>query len=175
MASEIRQDRTSINVEPVVNIPKLMNPNDINTTLVYTTVDDNLDAVIIFSSSLRHFLRMIDILLNKKIDYYSALNEDNEPVVAELGNIINGYFVSSLNKLFDMKFKFSEAEISVNPYRAIEEFGLGDVYKRKISVLTFKSNFKVQNEDIDGKVFMLADKEKTDMFLDAISRKVKIV
>jgi chemotaxis protein CheY-P-specific phosphatase CheC len=173
----IKLMKSSVNIELINNIPKLMNPEEISTTLVYTRAYDHLSYVVITSSSLKHFLRLIDILLNKKIDYYEALSEENKSSVFELGNIINGYFISSLNNLFDTKFDYKESELSVNPYRAIEDFKFGDIYREKINALTFISNFKVEwneVEDIEGKIILLTEEDKVDTILEAISKKIKM-
>ena len=163
---------SSIRIETINNIPKSISPKEISTTIVYTKLTDHLNYVILTSSPLKHFLRLVNILLNKKIDYYSALNEENTPIIIELGNIINGYFISSLNKLFDKRFNYNESKISVNPYRAIEDFNFGDIYKKKISVLIFKSDFKVISEDIEGKILLLTEENKTDTILEMISKKI---
>lgn len=173
----IKLMKSSVNIELINNIPKLMNPEEISTTLVYTRAYDHLNYVVITSFSLKHFLRLIDILLNKKINYYEALSEENKSSVIELGNIINGYFISSLNNLFDIKFKYKEPELSVNPYRAIENFKFGDIYREKINALTFISNFKVEwslVEDIEGKIILLTEEDKVDTMLEVISKKIKI-
>jgi len=41
-------------------------------------------------------------------------------------------------------------------------------------VLMFRSDFKVEAEDIEGKLFLLTE-EKNDMILEEISKKLKIV
>lgn len=71
---------SSIGTELINNVPKLMNPKEITTTLVYTRIPDPLNCIIIFSSSLKHFLRLVDILLNKKIDYYGVLDEEKQTI-----------------------------------------------------------------------------------------------
>ncbi|MBN2203246.1 MAG: hypothetical protein JW700_03620 [Candidatus Aenigmarchaeota archaeon] len=171
---DVKKIKPSIHVETINNVPNMLNPKEITTTLVYTLVNGEIKCTVVFSSSLRHFLRLIDILLKKKIDYYDALNEENEPVVIELGNIINGYIVSSLNRLFESKFDFNESVISVNPYRAIEDFDFGNIYKEKVRLLTFKSGFSVHGEDIQGKLLLLLNDNKTDMLLEAIVKKIII-
>jgi chemotaxis protein CheY-P-specific phosphatase CheC len=154
-----------------------MNPKELSTTLVYTMVTGHLNGVIITSLSLKHFLRLVDILLNKQIDYYEALNEENKSSVLNLGDIINGYFISSLNRLFDTKFDYELSELSVNPYRVIENFKFGNIYKEKVNILTFKSDFQVEwnwVECIAGKIILLTEENKVDTFLEAISKKIKM-
>lgn len=163
---------SSIEIQLINDVPKSINPKEISTTLVYTKIVGKQSFVIITSFSLKHFLRLIEILLNKKIDYYEALNDENTNLVIELGNIIDGYFISSLNKLFDTKFKCEPPELSVSPYRVIEDFNFGDIYKKKVYVISFKSEFKVENENIEGKIFLLTDENIIDNILNAISKKV---
>jgi len=172
LRKNIKLMKSAINIELINNIPKLMNPKEVTTTLVYTRAYNHLNCVVITSSSLKHFLRLIDILLKKKIDYYEALNEENKSSVLELGNIINGYFISFLNSLFNTRFKYEPPELSVNPYRAIEDFNFGDIYKKKTYVLLLNSDFKVEMENIEGKIFLLTEENNTDAILDMISKKV---
>lgn len=171
---EVKITDSYIKLELINNIPKLMSSSGISTTIVYTKIYDHLNFVVMTSSTLKHFLRMVDILLNKKVDYYQALDEENKPVIIELGNILNGYLISYLNMLFDIKFRYEEPEISVNPFRSIEDFGFGDLYKGKINVLTFKSDFKVEPENIEGKILLLANEKKIDAMIEAICKKVRM-
>lgn len=171
---DVKKTKSVIKVSNLKDIPKMMNPKEITTTLVYTKVPGQIKFVIVFSSSLKGFLGLIDMLLKKKIDYYTALNEENEPLIAELGNIINGYFVSSLDRVFGKNLKYQEAEISTNPFRAVEEFGMGNIYKENIKVLVFKSDFKIKNENIEGKMFLLAEEKKMDVLLEEISKKLHL-
>ena len=168
----VKLTNSSLKIELINNMPRLMNPQEIDTTLVYTILSGQLNCVIIITSPLKYFLRLIDILLNKKIDYYEALNEENKSSVLELGNIINGYFISFLNSLFNTRFKYEPPELSVNPYRAIEDFNFGDIYKKKTYVLLLNSDFKVEMENIEGKIFLLTEENNTDAILDMISKKV---
>lgn len=99
----------------------------------------------------------------------------NKPLILELGNIINSYFVSSLNGLFNTKSKHEVTDMSTNPFRVIEDFKFGNIYAENINVLMFKSDFKTENEDIEGKLFLLIEEKKIDMMLEAISQKLKMV
>ncbi|MFH0929308.1 MAG: hypothetical protein V1818_03060 [Candidatus Aenigmatarchaeota archaeon] len=171
--SDVKKTRTIIKVSNLKEIPKMMNPEEITTTLVYTKVPEQIKFVIMFSSSLRGFLNLINMLLNKKIDYYTALNEDNEPVMVEFGNIINGYFVSSLDRVFGKDLNYQDAVISTNPFRAVEDFGMGNIYKEKVKVLVFRTDFSVKNENVEGKMFLLAEEKKLDVLLEEISRNIR--
>jgi len=167
--------KSSVNIELINNIPKLMSPEEVTTTLVYTTIAGQFKGVIITSSSLKGFLKLMDILLNKETNYYDALNEENKSSIIELGGIINGYFITSLNRLFNSKFDCERPMLSVNPYRAVEYFNFGNLYVEKINVLTFHSNFNVEDVNIQGKLILLLEESKTDMLLETISQNIKIV
>lgn len=171
----VKITNSSIEIELLNNVPKLMNPKETTTTLVYTRISNSLNSVIIFSSPLKHFLKLVDILLNKNIDYYDALDDENKPLILELGNIMNGYFVSSMNRLFNTKFEHEVTDMSTNPFRSVEDFKFGNLYTEKINVLVFRSDFKVESEDIEGKLFLLTEEKKTDMVLEEISKKLKMI
>ncbi|MFH1474054.1 MAG: hypothetical protein ABIE55_04165 [Candidatus Aenigmatarchaeota archaeon] len=172
---EVKITKSSINIEPLNRVPELMDHIETSNLILYTKVAGNPKYVILLCSPLKHYLRLIDMLLHMKIDYYEALNEENEAVVLELGNIINGYIISSLNHLFDTKFNFDKTEISTNPFRVVEDFGFGNIYKEKINVLAFNSVFKVNSESIEGKLILLTERDKVDIILDRISNKLKVV
>lgn len=168
---DVRAEKSSIDVELINDIPKLMNPKEITTNLIYTVVENHLKCAIIFCSPLEHLLKLADILLNKKIDFYDAMNEENKSVILELGMIVNGYLASALNNLFSTKFRYKLTGISSNSYRAIENFGFGNMYTDKIDVLMFRNDFSIEREGIEGKLFLLTE-NKIDIFLGAISKKI---
>ncbi|MEM5778319.1 MAG: hypothetical protein QXD43_02025 [Candidatus Aenigmatarchaeota archaeon] len=170
---KVEKTSSLIKIDFLNQLTKILE-KDITNTIVYTKMKGPLKCVILLVLPLKNFLRLIDILLHKKIDYYNALNEENMPVVLELGNIINSYFVSFINKIFDAKF-LTELDISTNPSRIIENFDFEDVYIKKISVLLFRSEFQIQVEKIKGEIFLLFEEENADKFLDMLIKKLKIV
>ncbi len=172
IGKKARALNTLIRIEHLNVTPKLLNHKMVSSVTVCTKLSDDLKCVILFFSPLKDFLKLADILLKKEIDYYEALNDENMPVILELGNIINGYLESSLNNL-EIKFKNKEVDLFTNPSRIIENFGFGNPYKEKIYVLLFESNFEV-GADIRGKTLMLIEKNKVDKILESISKKVKI-
>lgn len=172
---DVRPIESSIKIELINNLSETLNHTKISNIIVYTKITNSFNSIVLICSPLNNYLKLIDMLLHKKIEYYEALDQENIPSVIELGNIINGYFISSLNSLFEEKFNFYETEISTNPYRVIEDFGFGDIYMKKIRVLKFESDFKVLSENINGKLILLTDMNKIDKILENISSKLHIV
>lgn len=165
---------SSMKIVNLNKIPIMFNPDDIKTTIIYIQMLGTIDGVIVISSSLDNILKMVDILLHKEMGYYKDLSDENVSAVKELGNILAGYYISDLNKLFNIEYKYESPELSVNPYRAIEDFNFGNIYKKEIYVLVFKANFRIAKERIKEDVFLLFKKENIGSILELLSKKIKL-
>ena len=145
------------------DVPNLLNPEDITTTIVWMRVVGEINGVIVLCSSLSNIMKLADILLHKEIGHFKDLSEENMTVINELGNVVAGYYMDTLVKLFNLQLE--KPKLSVNPYRAIEFFGLGEVYRGKINVLLFESDFSIPQHTIDGEVILLFREELKGIIL----------
>ena len=170
---EIKKTNSSIKIDALNQLAKLLE-KDVTNTIVYTKMKGPLKCVVLFVSPLKNFLRLTDILLKKRIDYYNALNEENMPVVLELGDIVNGYFVSFVNKIFNTTF-VCETDISTNPSRIIENFDFEDIYIKKISILLFTAEFAIETEKIKGEMLFLFEEDNVDKFLEMLIKRLQII
>jgi chemotaxis protein CheY-P-specific phosphatase CheC len=150
------------------DVPKLMNPEDITTTVVWMRIGGEIGGVIVLCCSLSSMLKLADMLLHKEIGYFKDLSDENMAVINELGNIVAGYYMDTLVKLFSLKLE--KPSLSTNPHKAIEFFGLGEVYREKIDVLLFESSFSIPEHTIEGKVILLFREELKEMILPRLFR-----
>ncbi len=133
------------------DVPKLLNSEDPATTLLFTRMSGAVEGIIIVSSTADNILKTADIFLHKPLGYFKNLSDENVSVIKELANIMAGYYITALNHILHATCDSSMPELSINPRRAIENFGFGSVYTEEILVLTLKAKFEIEGgikEDI---------------------------
>ncbi|MGC8812227.1 MAG: hypothetical protein ACP5O8_01410 [Candidatus Aenigmatarchaeota archaeon] len=171
---EVEISSTSLKIMLLNDIPKLLNPEETSLTIFFIRMKDDIEGVIQLSSPLKDILKMADIFLKKEIGYFKDLSDENLPVLKELTYILSGYFVDAVQKLFNTKYNLSEPFLSINPFRAIEEFGFDQVYKEEIYVLVFLAELKIPDEKIEQKITLLFKSDDIGKILDLISEKIKL-
>lgn len=171
---EVKINFPSAKILLLNDVPKLMNPKEITSTLIYTKLEGKIEGVVVVSSTLRNILKIVDLFLHKEIGYYKDLSEENISVIKEFGNILVEYYVDGLNKLFETEYKFNHPVLSVNPYRSIEDFGFGNVYRKEIYALIFQARFDIHEESILEDVFLLFKKEDIDSIIELVSKNVSL-
>ena len=172
---KVKTSSISPKVLLINKIPKLLNPRDVSTTILYMQLIDTVKGVIVISSPLKNILRMADIFLRKESGYFKDLSDENIPVIKELASVLAGYYVTALNNSFGTNYELSEPFLSVNPYRAIEDFDFGPVYVEEIHVLMFKTSFNIAQEGIKKDIILLFREESTKELLEMISSKISFV
>ena len=150
-------------------VPKFLNPQEVSFLMVYTKILRNLNGVIAFTSSLKNILKIIDILLHKKIGYYNALSQENLPVIKELGNVLNGYYLTSLSNIFGNEISWEYPRISTNAYRVIEDFEFNHIYIQKIYVLMFNGKLSIDYAKIRFQMLLLLKEESARKLLDKLA------
>jgi chemotaxis protein CheC len=171
---EVKINSPSTKILLLNDVPKLMNPKEITTTLIYTKLEGEIKGVVVVSSTLRNILKIVDLFLHKEIGYYKDLSDENISVIKEFGNILAEYYVDGLNKLFETEYKFDPPVLSVNPYRAIEDFDFGNLYRKEIYSLIFQARFDIHEESILEDVFLLFKKEDIDSIVELVSKNVRL-
>ncbi|MEM5879072.1 MAG: hypothetical protein QXU74_01085 [Candidatus Aenigmatarchaeota archaeon] len=171
---EVVVSPSSIKILRLNEIPRLLNPEEISTTVFFIKIKNNMNGVILLSSPLKHILKMADIFLKKEMGYFKDLSDENLPVLRELSNILCGYFIDAFQKLFNKKYTLSEPYLSVNPFRAIEDFEFDHVYLEDIYALVFIAALKIPKEKIEQKIVLVIRSDYIKNLLDMLSEKVKL-
>jgi len=83
-------------------------------------------------------------------------------------------FINTIQKLFSTTYNLSEPFLSVNPFRVIEEFGFGSIYKEEIYGLVFSTTFEIPEEKIEQKIVLVFKSEDIEKILDRVSEKIKL-
>ncbi len=141
---KVNMTSTSLNILPINDVPKLLNPEDVSTVLLYTKLSGLAYGTIIISAPSENILRMADIFLHKPKGYFRDFSAENVSVIKELANIIAGYYITALNHLLRTTYASSDIALSINPRRAIEEFGFGSIYTEDIPVLMLKASLEIE-------------------------------
>lgn len=156
---KVNMTSTSLNILPINDVPKLLNPENASTILLYTKLSGVAYGTIILSASSENTLKMADIFLHKPSGYFKDLSDENVSVIKELANIISGYYITALNHLLRTTYSSSDIALSINPHRAIEEFGFGSVYTESISVLMLKASFEIEGGINENAVILFNKKD----------------
>ncbi len=138
---------TSLDILLLNDVPKLLNPNELTTTVLFMKLKGDINAVILLAAPLKNILKMADIFLHKEPGYFQDLSDENVSVVKEFAHILAGYYITALNSVLRENYELSVPLLSVNPHRAIEEFGFGFVYTENIEILALKASLNVCPEE----------------------------
>jgi chemotaxis protein CheY-P-specific phosphatase CheC len=170
---KVNVSSTSLKIVLINEVPQLLNLEDITTTVVFMQLLGSIKGVLILSSPLKNILKIADIFLHREPGHFKDLSDENLPVIKELASILAGYYATTLNKIFDTNYQLSTPFLYVNPYRAIERFGFGSVYKEEIRVLSFKASFDIAQEGIKNDIILLFREDSTEKIVETVSNKVK--
>ncbi|VVB60089.1 Uncharacterised protein [uncultured archaeon] len=167
--SKVEVNSASPDILLINGVPKLLNPNNTATIVLWVKTLGNVSGVVVLSSTLKDMLALADRLLKKERGYFKDLSKENTSVIKELADLIAGYFVTALNKLLNTTYGLTPPKLSVNLYRAIEEFGLGKVYTEEVRVLMLKASFGIIEENIKLDMVVLFRKENVEKIVELIN------
>ena len=154
LQKEIQIKRLKMFFLELNKIPKKMNPEDVKTVVVWSTIK-NPKSVVAISSKSDNVLKFADMLLLKEIGFYNGLSDENVGVICEVENIISGYFVDAFTKILNDNIITEEPQFSVNPNRCIEFFNLGNPYLEKIATMTLICSLVVPENHTDLDIFLI--------------------
>lgn len=163
---EIGIESISLKIMVLNDVPKMLNPEDANTTVFWVPIKGDVEGVVILSSAYYDILKMADALLKREIGYYKEINEENISVINDLVYIIVGYYMDFLIKLF--KIKLGTPSWSISPYKMLEFLELGNIYKEKIEVLIFQTEFLIPEGNIKGNIVLIFKREMAESVMRAL-------
>ncbi len=159
-------------LDDMENVPHLLNPNNSSVAVVIVPIK-GAKGVIFFSSDQNSMLKLGDLLLHIPLGSSKGFNSNNMSSIKELGNILAGYYAEGFLKLMDMaSFKIEQPSLIVNEYRAIENSGLGNVYKNKYKVLLFNLEFSVTEITVKARMLLVFRQDLAERIYESIIKKV---
>ncbi|MCK5334441.1 MAG: hypothetical protein KAJ24_08020 [Candidatus Aenigmarchaeota archaeon] len=157
-------------VEPCVkqmllnDVPGVINADESGNILIYLKLSGAVKGVAAISAAPSNILALADMLLHKEIGTFKTLDNQNFSVVNELLNILTGYYVDAIVARISGKITMREPTYSVNAYKAIDDFGLGETFK-EIKVLVFENKFIIPEVHVTGKTFLILSEKVLKKFL----------
>ncbi len=157
-------------IEPCVkqmllnDVPGVMNADEAGNILIYLKLSGAVRGVAAISAEPSNILALADMLLHKEIGTFKSLDNQNFSVVNELLNILTGYYVDALVARISGKITMRDPTYSVNPYKAIDDFGLGETFN-EINVLVFENKFLIPEIQVHGKTFLILSEKMLKKFM----------
>ncbi len=136
------------------DVPAFVNKDGSENLMIYLKLSGVVKGVVALSAAPSSILALTDLLLHKEIGTFKTLDDKNFSVVNELLNIMTGYYVDALVARISGKINMREPTSSVNPYKAIDDFGLGETFN-EIKVLVFENKFVIPDIQVTGKTFLI--------------------
>ncbi len=136
------------------DVPAFVNKDGSENLMIYLKLSGVVKGVVALSAVPSNILALADLLLHKEIGTFKTLDDKNFSVVNELLNIMTGYYVDALVARISGRIITHEPTSSVNPYKAIDDFGLGETFN-EIKVLVFENKFTIPDIQVNGKTFLI--------------------
>ncbi len=172
MQKEAEIKSQSIKRMSLKDVPKFLDSDSHKSTIVWMQLKGEVEGAILMSFSVDDILKLENILLHKKVEYFQTLSEENTVVIKELAKIIAYFYMEELVKLFD--FKLKDPSLSTSPYRVPEFLGMGDTENDSIGVLALEALMNIPQEDISVNVFLLFREDFSSVISDNIRTTLKI-
>ncbi len=146
------------------DVPGAINAGESGNIIIYLKLSGAVKGVAAISAEPSNILALADMLLHKEIGTFKTLDNQNFSVVNELLNILTGYYVDALVARISGKINMREPTYSVNPYKAIDDFGLGETFN-EIKVLVFENKFVIPDVQVHGKTFLILSEKVLKKFM----------
>ena len=154
LGRDVKLTEQSVEQMLLNDVPAFVNKDGSENLMIYLKLSGVVKGVAAISAAPSNILALADMLLHKEIGTFKTLDDKNFSVVNELLNIMTGYYVDALIARISGKIITHEPISSVNPYKAIDDFGLGETFK-EINVLVFENKFVIPDIPVTGRTFLI--------------------
>lgn len=132
---------------------------------VMSTVSGDLDAIFLFIIELKEAEKLVNAVLKREENVGTDLGVS---VIKEVGNIMMGSYLASLETLTGMKMRCSQPEISIDMAGAILSVPCIEFGKVSDKALLINSNLMVGDDEIKGFVMLASELHSFDVLLNKL-------
>ena len=132
---------------------------------VMSTVCGDLDAIFLFIIEIKEAEKLVNAVLKRVENVGSELGVS---VIKEVGNIMMGSYLASLETLTGMKMRCSQPEISIDMAGAILSVPCIEFGKVSDKALLINSNLMVGDDEIKGFVMLASELHSFDVLLNKL-------
>lgn len=164
LGRDIRLARQRVEQMVLNDVPAFVNKDNPDSVMVYLKLSGVVKGVAALCAAPSNLLALADMLLHKEIGTFKILDDNNFSVVNELLNMMTGYYVDALVARISGRIVTHEAICSVNAYKAIDDFGLGETFN-EIKILLFENKFEIPDVQVSGKTFLILPEKVLKKFI----------
>ncbi len=132
---------------------------------VLSTVNGDIDAMFLFIIELEEAGKLVKAVLRRDEDFRTDMGIS---VLKEVGNILMGSYLSSLETLTGMKMRCTQPELCIDMAAAILSVPCIEFGKVSDKALLINSNLKVGDNEIKGYVMMASELCSFDKLLNRL-------
>jgi len=118
-------------------------------------------------------LKLAGLLTKNSKKDIKVLDDMDRSALREVGNILSGAGMTALSNFLDMNILQSVPAAATDMLGSVVDTILAETGQESDTVLVFKVNFKIEEEDIDGQLFFLFNPMVTEKILEATKNKLK--
>lgn len=139
---------------------------------IYTPVSGGMSGTIIIIFPIDCALALSSVLQGKPKTASSTLSEEDKGVLGNMGNILSESYLASLDQLLEMGMKRGESKIVSTFGESVIDLIMLSIDEESKSGLLIKTNFDIEETDIEGQFVLLLATKKIDDVLAKIREKI---
>ena len=112
--------------------------------------------------------KIVNMMLDKKMQDLNALDELGHSVLCETGNILAGSYLSALNTFTGLELDVSIPQMSIDMAGAILSYPAIEFVRNDNTMLFIETAFRDVNNILSGTYFLIIDNEAYNKVIDAL-------
>ncbi len=165
LKSSLTMSPPQVAIHDFNSLENVLGGPDVTVVGVLSTIDGDMQAMILFVVGVEDAKNMIKALLDYEIDWQSEMGMS---AVKEIGNIIIGSYVASLETLSGMKIRCSQPESCIDMAGAILSVPCIEFGKISDKALLINSHFKAGDQEINGYIMMVSEIHSFNLLLNKL-------
>lgn len=165
LKSKLTMSPPQVDIHDFNSLENILGGPEVTVVGVLSTIEGDMQAMILFVVGIEDAKNMIKALLDYDIDWQSEMGMS---AVKEIGNIIIGSYVASLETLSGMKIRYSQPESCVDMAAAILSVPCIEFGKISDKALLINSHFKAGEQEINGYIMMVSEIHSFNVLLNKL-------
>jgi len=158
----------SLKLIPLVQLPQLVRFEEPVVGIIQQLKGDE-KGYLLLMLSMESAKKMLRLMLGSA-EETSAFDEMEKSALQELGNIMNGTYISSISNFLGISLGISTPFEVYDMSDALINQVVGQMIAEVNDVLFLKTEFTINSEKIDGVILVFTDSLSLSKILDAINR-----
>lgn len=159
-----------VRIEHITGLPEVLGSAEEVIAGMLINVYGDFNAMLLLALETQSAVKIINRMLGKNIENIDCLDEIDQSVLCETGNILAGSYLSALNTFTGLELDVSIPQMAIDMAGAILSYPAIEFVRSDNTMLFIETIFHDENDILNGTYILILDNDAYNKVIDSLGK-----